>query len=87
MGFLDGLGRKVEGIPEHPFQFGPFTVMDVAWFGLQLLQKMILTSQDFVFCDAYRSCHNDCSVISSAKVEKPVVTSKHFWVKTLSLST
>lgn len=20
--------RKVEGIPEHPFQFGPFTVMD-----------------------------------------------------------
>ena len=34
--------------------------------------------EDFVFCDAYRSCHNDCSVMSSAKVEKTVVMSKRF---------
>ena len=43
--------------------------------------------KDFVFCDAYRSCHNDCSVIFSAKVEKLVVMSKHYLVETSHLST
>ena len=45
MGFLEGLGRKVEGIPEHPFQFGPFTVLDVAGRGLKLPKEMSLACQ------------------------------------------
>ena len=79
--FAQEVGGDAGGITEHPLQFSPFTVRHRCPEDRRKCRK------GFVFCDAYRSCHNDCSVISSAKVEKPVVMSKYFWVKTMYLST
>ena len=35
----------VRGIPEHPFQFNPFFVLNIAGYSVELLKKMILTGQ------------------------------------------
>ena len=35
----------VGGIPEHPFQFGPFIVLDKAWSGAEFLKEIILTGK------------------------------------------
>ena len=42
MRFPERFRGKVEGIPEHPFQFGPLFILDIAGTGTELLQQLIL---------------------------------------------
>ena len=45
VGFFEGLRSKIEGIPEHPFHFSPFSVLDKAWTRTESLQEMVLVGQ------------------------------------------
>jgi len=43
VGFPEGIRGMVEGIPEHPFQFRPFFVLDISGDSMELLEEMVLT--------------------------------------------
>ena len=43
VGFPEGFRGLAEGIPEHPFQFGPLFVLDIAGDSVELLKEMVLT--------------------------------------------
>ena len=45
VGFPEGIRGMVEGIPEHPFQFRPFFVLDISGDSMELLEEMVLTGQ------------------------------------------
>jgi len=45
MRFPERFGRKIAGISEHPFQFGPFFVLDITGLGPELLEQVILSDE------------------------------------------